>query len=312
MKIPKTFVSEKELGLNKVYVKSKSSKNLDNLLRGCENFLEKQKSMQGIEAKYEAGFRAAEEDRMWYTKLCYTKKDLQNLVEELTVDEENDCHAGVYVSVLLNNLIREKEVIVLKPKAALTGLGAGMRTGTLVIKGDVADNTGIYLRGGKVIVEGNAGRGTGHCMGLGEIQVRGHSKGWTGYGVQGGKITIFGNDGGFVGSHMRGGEIIIYGDAEECVGEFMSGGSILIKGSTTKYFLGEFMSGGMINVGLDAGRLTGSCMEGGIIIVGRDVGPLVGASSKGGEIRICGKIETIGQQCKAKIYQKDVLIYPTK
>lgn len=312
MRIPKIFVSEKEKRFNKrAYVKSKASKNLDGLLKSCEKFLEKQKNMQGIEAKYETGFGVAEEDRMWYTKLCYTKKDLQNLVEELTVDEKNDCHLGVYVSVLLNKLIREKDVIVLKPKAMLTGLGTGLKTGTLIIKGDVADQTGLYLCGGKIIVEGNAENATGSGMTLGEIELRGNAKYFTGRGLRGGRITVLKSVKGFTGSHMVAGDIIIHGDTEECTGEFMSGGSILVKGSTTKYFLGEFMAGGVITVELDAGNLTGSCMEEGLIIVGGNVGPLVGANSKGGGIRVGGKIETIGQWCKAKIYQKDILILPT-
>lgn len=312
MKIPTIFIT-KEQGLEKkFYIKSKKSKNLDKLLRSCENFLEKQKNIESRDQKYGIGYEIAQEEKLFYTKLCYTKKDLQNLVEEINVDEENDSYLGIYVSVLLNKLIQEKDVIVFKPKSRLTGLGTGLERGKVIIKGDVADCTGVYLRGGKLIVEGNAGNCTGYCMTSGEIEIRNGAGGWTGMGLCGGRITVFGSVKGFTGSHMGAGEIIIYGDDEECTGEFMGGGSILVKGSTTKYFLGQFMTGGIINVDLDAGRLTGSCMDGGLIIVGRDVGPLVGAHSKGGEIRIGGKIETIGQWCKAKVYQKDVLIWPTK
>ncbi|MBM3200740.1 hypothetical protein FJZ53_07410 [Candidatus Woesearchaeota archaeon] len=312
MKVPKTFIQKKGQEFDKkIYIKSKASKSLDILLRSCEKFLEQQRITQGVEEKYNTGFKIAKDDHMWYTKLCYTKKDLQNLVGELTSYEENDRYTGVYVSVLLNNIIQERDVIVLKPKAMLTGLGTGLSKGTLIIKGDVADNTGIYMSGGKIVIEGNARTGTGHCMAFGDIRVRGYAKGWTGYGMRGGRITVSGNDGGFVGSHMQRGEIVIYGDAEECVGEFMSGGSILIKGSATKYSLGHFMMGGIISIELDAGELTGSCMEDGLIIIGRDVGPLVGANSKGGEIRINGKIETTGQRCKAKVYQKGELVQLT-
>ena len=96
-----------------------------------------------------------------------------------------------------------------KPLYHLTGdvskvkrIGALMKTGEIVINGDVGMHTGEKMTGGKITVNGNIGGWSGNDMKGGLIEVHGNAGDYlaspyrgTSTGMKGGVITIDGNVG---------------------------------------------------------------------------------------------------------------------
>lgn len=148
-------------------------------------------------------------------------------------------------------------------------IGAGMKSGRLVIDGDVGQHLGAGMSGGEILVEGDAGD-------------------WVGPEILGGRIIIRGNAGHLAGSAYRGsamgmlgGEIIIHGDAKNEIGHGMRRGLIVIGG--------------------DAGDFTGVNMLSGTIIVLGKPGIRTGAGMKRGTIACMHDAEilpTFSYACK--------------
>ncbi|MEM3617533.1 MAG: formylmethanofuran dehydrogenase subunit C [Candidatus Bathyarchaeia archaeon] len=134
-------------------------------------------------------------------------------------------------------------------------IGAGMRSGEIVVKGDAGMHLGEEMRGGKITVYGNVLGWAGSMMKGGTIEIHGNAGDYLGApyrgsteGMKGGKIIVHGNVGNEAGAHMKKGLIKIYGNAGQ--------------------FAGFRMHGGTIYVQKDCGGRTGACMTDGTIIVG--------------------------------------------
>jgi formylmethanofuran dehydrogenase subunit C len=134
-------------------------------------------------------------------------------------------------------------------------IGAGMKSGEIVIKGDAGMHLGEEMRGGKITVYGNVLGWAGSMMKGGTIEIHGNAGNYLGApyrgsteGMRGGKIIVHGNVGNEAGAHMRKGVIKIYG----CAGQFV----------------GFRMHSGTIYVQKDCGGRAGACMTDGTIVVG--------------------------------------------
>jgi len=134
-------------------------------------------------------------------------------------------------------------------------IGAGMKGGEIVVKGDAGMHLGEEMRGGKITVYGNVLGWAGSMMKGGTIEIYGNAGDYLGApyrgsteGMKGGKIIVHGNVGSEAGAHMRKGLIKIYGNAGQFVGFRMHGGTIYVQ--------------------KDCGGRAGACMTDGTIVVG--------------------------------------------
>ena len=134
-------------------------------------------------------------------------------------------------------------------------IGAGMKSGEIVVKGDAGMHLGEEMRGGKITVHGNVLGWAGSMMKGGTIEIYGNAGDYLGApyrgsteGVKGGKIIVHGNVGNEAGAHMKKGLIKIYGNAGQ--------------------FAGFRMHGGTIYVQKNCGGRAGACMTDGTIIIG--------------------------------------------
>jgi hypothetical protein len=149
--------------------------------------------------------------------------------------------------------------------------GGEMRSGTLVIEGDV-ESLAHYMHGGKIVAK----KGTPDRTGEG----------------------------------MDGGEIEIYGNAGYCVGNMMKGGAIRIFGNAADYLGGEtYAALYRPELGKNPWNHTPHPgMEGGIITIEGDAGKMVGNMMRGGEIHLNGNYESIGDVWGGRIFHKGRLI----
>jgi len=138
-------------------------------------------------------------------------------------------------------------------------VGEEMKSGEILIEGDIGHFLGFRMRGGSIVVKGNAGS-------------------WIGSEMRGGNIEIFGNVGDHVGAVLRG----------ERLSRGMSNGVIIIHGNAGSE-IGTGMRKGTIIVNGDCGYLPGIKMSGGSILIRGNCDGKAGARMTGGKIVICGR-----------------------
>jgi formylmethanofuran dehydrogenase subunit C len=126
-------------------------------------------------------------------------------------------------------------------------IGYGMKSGRIVIEGNVGMHLGATMEGGEIVVEGHASDWLGAEMKGGLIRVKGDAGNLIGAAYRGSKrgmnrgtIIVEGNAGSEVGERMRRGLIVILGDACDFVGAHMIAGSIIVFGN-----IGERPGAGM-------------------------------------------------------------------
>jgi formylmethanofuran dehydrogenase subunit C len=134
-------------------------------------------------------------------------------------------------------------------------VGQGMKTGEIVVNGNIGMHTGEKMAGGKITVNGNSGGWTGSEMKKGTIEIHGDAGDYT-------ASPYRGNDLG-----MKGGLITVDGNVGTDVGCYNQGGIIKIKGTAGR-FLGFHQSDGAIYVEKDCDVRAGALMHGGKIVIG--------------------------------------------
>ena len=134
-------------------------------------------------------------------------------------------------------------------------IGLGMKSGEIIINGDVGMHLGEEMKGGKITVHGNVGAWAASMMKGGNIEVYGNASDYLAApyrgcteGMHGGMVVVHGNVGTEAGAHMKKGTIKIYGGAGQFLGLHMVDGTIYAMG--------------------DCERRAGACMVGGKIVVG--------------------------------------------
>jgi formylmethanofuran dehydrogenase subunit C len=132
---------------------------------------------------------------------------------------------------------------------------------------------GSSMKSGEIVINGNVGMHLGEKMADGKITVQGNADGWAGSDMKKGLIEIMGNAGPYLASPnrgssvgMRGGKIIVHGNVGTDVAAFMKGGVIKIQGDSGP-FLGFRMCDGAVHVEKNVGNRVGACMTGGKIVV---------------------------------------------
>ena len=149
-------------------------------------------------------------------------------------------------------------------------------TPNIIINGECSKvkRVGQCMKSGEIVINGNIGMHTGEKMLGGKIVINGNAGGWTGSEMRKGIIEIHGDGGDYMASPyrgndagMKGGLITVDGNVGTDVGCYLKGGIIKIKGSAGM-FLGYHMSDGAIYVEQDCDVRAGACMHSGKIIVG--------------------------------------------
>jgi formylmethanofuran dehydrogenase subunit C len=148
------------------------------------------------------------------------------------------------------------QLVIANASDKLDRIGAGMRAGTLMVKGDAGAYLGLKMRGGTLTVQGSAGP-------------------FAASGLAGGMIRVAGNCGEFLGAAlpgerrgMRGGKVIVQGSAGDRVGDFMRRGEILVEGDTGD-FCGSRMIAGTIAVLGEVGAAPGYGMQRGTLLLAK-------------------------------------------
>lgn len=217
MKIPKTFTVDRDLDHKIEKYKNGEvyrPETLIDLLEGCKSFLrEKSKYLKYrhldnlfiMPEVWEIGERIAGE-------MNYTKYDLEELskqvnVKELKIIDTGATTVGVYVSMLVNKIIKENETITLFPVDKLTGLGGYLKKGILVVDGDVDKFAGFEMEGEKLMITGSAGYYLGEQMKSGKLIVQGDVEYVTSGMGKDAEIFVYGKNHTIVPSKNRWGKV---------------------------------------------------------------------------------------------------------
>ena len=199
MKIPTVFIPETDLDrkINEFIKKNKKTNGIEALLKGYEKLI----AEYGTE-EFQRGVEPYEPILRLVKSIGYTKDDISRFCSEETLEykkdvlshcnlkksgpllvPENTCE-GMYISALVNNIIKKGETIKIKAKTALNlvipehrspwlhYLGYKHSKGTLIIEGNAGDCTGMRMSGGQIIVEGYVGFHTGNYMTNGKIMLK--------------------------------------------------------------------------------------------------------------------------------------------
>jgi len=191
MKVPKVFIPEKDQKNNVKRLleepKIENSFALDDLLDTYEDIRERGNHLHMISG-FGQLYSICEKS---VKTLTYKKEDIEELSEKIISKKQTHRHnLGVYLSALVNNIIKEGDVITLNPKIELDCLCSFLEKGTAVIKGNTGWYFGTCMRGGTAIVDGNTDYSTGCMMAGGEILVFGEAG--TIYSKHKGKIYVNG------------------------------------------------------------------------------------------------------------------------
>ncbi|MBU4502376.1 MAG: hypothetical protein KKA79_07295, partial [Nanoarchaeota archaeon] len=188
MKFPKSFIPDKDLknNIEKLIKEPKKNKTfselgVEYLIQSCDEFLTDQKRKDMFAGRSIAK-RIADE-------IIYTKQELEELSKRITVKKETDRQLGIYLSFLVNKIIKEKDIIKLTLKHELKYIGTKLSRGTLIVKGNVGKYSGWCMTGGELIIEGNA-KSAGWFMRGGHYTLKGNAIGDVGAGMADGYITV--------------------------------------------------------------------------------------------------------------------------
>lgn len=119
----------------------------------------------------------------------------------------------------------------------IDGIGAGLKSGTLVVDGDAGAFAGQGMRGGRLEIGGNAGSHLASGLRGGMVVVKGSAGALAGaartgerFGMAGGTVVVGGDVGERAGDRMRRGTIVIRGRCGAAAGSRMMGGTIVAEG----------------------------------------------------------------------------------
>lgn len=132
-------------------------------------------------------------------------------------------------------------------------VGAGMRSGDIVVEASVGDYLASGMRGGSVVVQGDAGA-------------------YAASSLRGGRVTVEGNVGIYAAaaapnqsSGMAGGELIIHGNADQWLASRMRRGLVVVRGDVasgcaTRMIAGTLAICGRVDMPLGCGMARGTLL----------------------------------------------------
>ena len=155
-----------------------------------------------------------------------------------------------------------------------------MKCGTITVKGDeIGESSVCQMKSGRVIIEGNVSRAIGRGMQGGTVIVKGNIRSEPGKCLMGGTIIIEGNcTTGYAGAGMESGLVVIKGNAGDYAGHSMKGGILIVNGNAGHHVGGDSshqeehnMNGGSIFLEGKYGSLGGGIKGGNIFHKGKQI-----------------------------------------
>ncbi|MCL2384550.1 MAG: formylmethanofuran dehydrogenase subunit C [Alphaproteobacteria bacterium] len=137
------------------------------------------------------------------------------------------------------------------------------------------DHVGHELKSGEIVVEGDVGKAAGRGMSGGNLIIAGNAGPYAGSGLSGGRLEILGHAGDFLGAPhegemegLTGGLLIVRGNAGARAGDRLRRGTILIEGSAGDY-PGSRMIAGTLIILKNSGVSPGYLMRRGTILLAK-------------------------------------------
>jgi len=217
MKIPNVFIPETEFDkkIESFIKKNKKTNGIEALLKGYEKLI-----LEYGTEEFQRGVEPYEPVLKLVKSMSYTKDDISRFCNEETLEykksvlsyynikksgpllvPENVCE-GMYISALVNNIIKKDETIRIKAETAFNlvipnhrspwihNIGYKHSKGKLIIENNVGDCLGMRMTGGQIIAEGHVGFHLGIYMSGGKIFIKKYS----GISTQIDKGMIFGGE----------------------------------------------------------------------------------------------------------------------
>lgn len=147
----------------------------------------------------------------------------------------------------IRELIGKNDRIEIFNASHIDGLCAGLRSGKILVHGDVGDYFGILNAGAELVVTGSSGRFIGDGMTAGRVEVGADVGDGAAVYCYGGIVRIRGSAGNFLGTMNKGATIIVEGDIGNNAGTYMVGGDIVVLGDAGEA-LGDYMIRGVIYI----------------------------------------------------------------
>ena len=136
------------------------------------------------------------------------------------------------------------------------------------------DWVGAGMRSGELVLDGEAGLYAGRRMTGGRLRISGRAGGWAASGLRDGTLEIDGDAGPFLGgpvagerAGMAGGTVLVRGNAAERAGDCLRRGLIVIEGRAGPHPCSRMLAGTVIICGA-AGASPGYLMRRGTLVVG--------------------------------------------
>ena len=136
------------------------------------------------------------------------------------------------------------------------------------------DWVGAGMRSGELVLDGEAGLYAGRQMAGGRLRISGRVAGWAASGLRDGTLEIGGDAGPFLGgplagerAGMAGGTVLVRGSAAERAGDCLRRGLIVIEGRAGPHPGSRMLAGTLIICGT-AGASPGYLMRRGTLVLG--------------------------------------------
>ncbi len=197
--------------------------------------------------------------------LPWTLADISEFTQNERHNDSNNSELGVFVSALINRVIKPKDELELVPREGIfdDNLCIFLERGTVHIRGDVNKNVAYKNSGGSVVVHGTAHTGYGDFMSGGSLVID-FVRGGGVACVSGGTIQLgtsqpafpeirydFSLNNGIAFNQSGNSKIIIKGDIPKFVfriGQSQEGGELIVTGTVHCKYINSNQSGGKTDI----------------------------------------------------------------
>lgn len=160
MKISKLFIQEKDLnnGIERLLsgnlkISEDSTYNhqaVSKLLKNLKPFLENAKKEMLLWNIYNKGIELIKE-------IEFAKEDIEEVSRRIIAYQPEEEYLGFYLSALVNKTVTEEDTITLKLEHPLSGIGAFLKKGKIIIEGDTKHYLAYKMQDGELIIKGELG-----------------------------------------------------------------------------------------------------------------------------------------------------------
>jgi formylmethanofuran dehydrogenase subunit C len=132
----------------------------------------------------------------------------------------------------------DERLVIADSHDRLDEIGAGLRSGEILVEGDAGAYAGLLMHGGRIVIKGSAGYGAATAMRGGALRISGDAGDRLGGALPGertgmseGLVIVGGNAKSYLGDRMRRGTIIVAGAAGPFGAARLVAGTIIVGGA---------------------------------------------------------------------------------